>query len=57
MLGTYPCRGKFRAQIRINGEKIHLGTFNDVGTAHRAYLDAKRKYGVIYGRISRHKKV
>lgn len=32
--------GKWRAQIRINGVKNHLGLFNSEGEAHNAYLKA-----------------
>jgi len=31
----------FRAQIKVNGKKIHLGTFMTAEAAHEAYLKAK----------------
>ena len=34
--------GKWRAQIKVDGKKIHLGTFDDELTAHLAYREAKR---------------
>lgn len=35
-------KGKFRAAICINGERLHLGTFSDPQIAHEAYLAAKK---------------
>lgn len=35
---------KFRAQIRVNGKKIHLGLFNVMGDADSAYRKAEEKY-------------
>ncbi|WP_186276154.1 HNH endonuclease [Burkholderia gladioli] len=42
LLGVAKCRDKFRAEIRINGRKKHLGTFDTAESAHLAYMDAKR---------------
>ena len=40
-------RGKWRAQIKINGKTINLGRFDREEEAHQAYLDAKAIYHVI----------
>ena len=42
--------GKFRAEIRVNGKKIHLGTFESPEEAYSAYLTAKSQLhiGSIY---------
>lgn len=39
-------RNKWRATIRINGERIHLGYYHDPAEAHAAYLKAADHYGV-----------
>ncbi len=45
LLGASWERGgnKFRAQIRLNGKKKHLGLFNTAEEAHAAYIKAKRE--------------
>lgn len=35
--------GKFFAEIRVKGKKIHLGSFDDCQQASEAYLKAKRE--------------
>lgn len=35
---------KWRAQIRVNVKKVHLGYFDTAEEAHRAYMDAKREH-------------
>lgn len=35
--------GKFQAQIRLNGRRLHLGYFSTADAAHAAYLKAKRE--------------
>ena len=42
-LGVSPNEGKFRAQIKINGNRLHLGNFATPQEAHAAYVKAKRK--------------
>lgn len=42
MLGVTLRRGRFQARIRIEGEIRHIGTFDNAGAAHAAYLDVKR---------------
>lgn len=37
-------RGRWRAQIRVNYTKKHIGMFDTPEEAHQAYIDAKRKY-------------
>lgn len=44
LLGVARFRDRFRADIRIDGKKKHLGVFASAEAAHEAYLDAKRKY-------------
>lgn len=36
-------KGKFHAQIGINGKKIHLGTFDNPEEARKAFVAAKNK--------------
>lgn len=43
-LGVDFCQGKYRAQIRVNGEKLYLGLFDSPEDAHAAYLKAKREH-------------
>lgn len=43
LLGVSPKRGKWRAQIKVDGKKRHLGLFDTPEAAHAAYLEAKRK--------------
>lgn len=38
----YSAGGKWKADIRVNGKKKHLGYFNCKDAAHQAYLNAKR---------------
>lgn len=35
---------KYRARISVNNKRIHLGLFKTKEEAHRAYLDAVKKY-------------
>jgi len=42
-LGVHPNGLGFAAQIRVNGNVVHLGTFSAPAIAHSAYLEAKRK--------------
>jgi hypothetical protein len=43
--GAYPWpNGGWRANIRVNGEYIYLGTYATEQEAHQVYLDAKKKY-------------
>ena len=42
-LGVSPNERKFRAQIKINGNRLHLGNFATPQEAHAAYVKAKRK--------------
>lgn len=36
--------GKFQANIRVNGRRLHIGTFHSAEAAHEAYVTTKRKY-------------
>lgn len=45
-------RGKWVASICINWEKMHLGYFEDVESAHRAYSEAAEKYHGQFARTS-----
>ena len=42
-LGVSPHEGKFQAQIKVDGKKMHIGRFNTPEEAHAAYLEAKRR--------------
>lgn len=37
-------KGKFRAEIRFDGKRLHLGTHETAEAAHAAYLEAKREF-------------
>lgn len=37
-------RGKFKAQIRIDGRNVLIGRFDSAQAAYSAYIDAKRKH-------------
>lgn len=43
LLGVSPNGQKYRAEIRVDGKKINLGTFEKPEMAHQAYLVAKRQ--------------
>lgn len=42
LLGASPWRVGFKAEIRSNGKKVHLGVFATAESAHDAYVTAKR---------------
>jgi hypothetical protein len=44
LLGVSKCKSKFRSQIIVNGERIHLGVFPTPEKAHKVYLKAKVRY-------------
>ena len=43
LLGVSRDRQRFRAQIKVDGQHIYIGTFDTPEQAHAAYLAAKRK--------------
>lgn len=49
LLGASPIRQtgmvseRWRAQIKVNGRSIHLGSFGSPADAHQAYINAKRR--------------
>jgi len=43
-IGVTRERNKWRARIRINNKKVHLGTFEDEYNAHLAYQSALKNY-------------
>ena len=45
--GYYEHGNKFRAQIKLNGKKINLGTYETKDEARTAYLNAKLIYHII----------
>ncbi len=42
----HKARGKYHAQIKVDGKKKHLGYFVTEDDAHNAYLIAKEKYHI-----------
>ncbi len=44
MLGVTKNKKKFAAQIKINGKRIWLGTYDTPDEAHAVYLEMKRKH-------------
>ena len=44
LLGVCPNGSGWRAEIRVNGKKVNLGTHKTPELAHVAYVEAKRKY-------------
>lgn len=42
---------KYRAYIRINGIKVHLGLYETPEIAYRVYCDASKKYHGEFGRV------
>ena len=43
-VSLYRKSGKFHAQIKMYGKVTHIGYFDDAGSAHAAWLSAKRNY-------------
>jgi len=43
-VGFIKATNKYRAKIKYQGKQKHLGCFDTAEQAHRAYLEAKRKY-------------
>ena len=43
LLGVHQHRGKFRADIQVDGKKRHLGYFATAEAAHAIYVEAKRR--------------
>lgn len=48
LLGVRPFRGKWQARINVDGETLHLGTFDTPEMAHSAYIAAKAKFHAGY---------
>lgn len=46
------CANKWRAQLHIDRKKIHLGLFNDINDAARAYNAAAIKYHGEFARLN-----
>lgn len=44
LLGVSKNGSGWRAEIRVDGKKINLGTYKTPELAHLAYVEAKRKY-------------
>lgn len=44
VLGVSYYAGAYRANIMLNKKQIHIGRFDTIEEASRAYVDAKRKY-------------
>jgi hypothetical protein len=43
-IGVTPNRARFGAQIKIDGKRVWLGTYDTPEEAHAVYLEKKRKY-------------
>jgi hypothetical protein len=43
VLGVFPLRGKWRAQVHLNGRSYWAGSHETREAAHEAYLELKRK--------------
>jgi hypothetical protein len=50
--GVRPSRGRWRAEIRVNGSRRHIGIFNDPAEAHAAYVDAAVKHSGEFARAA-----
>jgi hypothetical protein len=46
LLGVSPNGDRWKAEIRIDGKKTYLGTFDTAEEAHNIYLTAKRQHHV-----------
>jgi hypothetical protein len=46
LLGVCPNGNRWKAEIRIDGKKTYLGTFDTALEAHNVYLSAKRQHHV-----------
>jgi hypothetical protein len=44
LLGAFPWKGKFLAQITVDGRIRNLGVFKTAQEAHEAYVKAKREF-------------
>lgn len=43
VIGVTPNRDRFGAQIKVDGKRVWLGTFDTIEQAHAVYLEAKRR--------------
>lgn len=48
--GAHPCRGKFKAEISIDGRNRHIGVFETAEEAHAAYC---KKANEVFGEFAR----
>lgn len=46
LLGAFPKGKKWDSAIYVNKKSIFLGSFSSARKAHKAYLNARKKYGV-----------
>lgn len=43
LLGAYKSGNRWCSKIKIDGVRIHIGTFDSPGAAHAAYIEVKRQ--------------
>lgn len=43
LLGVSPQRGRWKAEIKVDGKKVWLGAFGTAEEAHQSYMNAKRR--------------
>ena len=44
LVGAYKADGRWVSMISVNGKRLHLGSFNTIEEAARAYINAAKKF-------------